>query len=139
MEDELSRKKTEITLGEKRIRMLQESLESDGFNSSDDETLYDDDSDTESIASTISLRHRSSFRRRSKRLSKRDSNLSGGFDSFSMTPNNMTSQGRRRIPSIPSGGGRDTNGSMNGGNNMMTPSKYTSRTSSRMTRENSFE
>ena len=132
--------------------MLQESLECDGFNSSDDETLFDEDSDTESIASTVSLRHRSSFRRHSKRLSKRDSNLSGGFDSFSMTSNSTTSQsGRRRIPSsdyiFPSGGGvggRDTNGTLHGGSSMMTPSRYTSRTASRavskyVTRQNSFE
>ena len=149
MEDELSRKKTELALGEKRIRMLQESLENDGLNSSDDEALFDEDSDAESITSTASLRHRTSFRRHSKRLSKRGSDLSGGFDSFSMMSSNNTSQRRRRIPNddyINGGisGSRDTNGATHGGNDTMTPSRYTSRTASRglskfATRQNSFE
>ncbi|XP_066916642.1 unconventional myosin-XVIIIa-like [Clytia hemisphaerica] len=141
MEDELSRKKTELTLAEKRIRLLQESMENDGFNSSDDEELFDEDSDTESISSSTSSRRRTSFRH-SKRLSKRGSS-DMSFETFSTS----ASQRRRRIPSddyIFPNGGLGTNGSLYGTESTTTPGRYQSRTASRsiskrVSRQNSFE
>ena len=81
IEDELSRKKHELSMAEKRIRDLQESIEQGMGTSSDDDTFNDDigESDDSLTSSFRKRRSSSSFRQKKYSLTKKYS--SDSFDS----------------------------------------------------------
>lgn len=83
IEEECSRKKIELTLAEKRIRELQESLEQEMAASSDEDILLDDEYDSDDSLTTPQRR---SFRRILPSLTKKASDFDTSVTSSSFLP-----------------------------------------------------